>query len=44
VTLEQLKMLAIDNCTDQSATAELIGQPALALEDGLEYIKPRRQR
>lgn len=38
VTEEQLKMLAIDNASDQSATAELIGQPPLALEDGLDYI------
>ena len=38
VTDEQLKMLAIDNATDRSATAELIGRPPLRLEDGIDYI------
>jgi NADH dehydrogenase len=38
VTMEQLKMLALDNCTDDSATAELIGRPPIALRDGLDYI------
>lgn len=38
VTHEQLKMLAIDNATDQSATAKLIGQDPLSLEDGIGYI------
>jgi NADH dehydrogenase len=38
VTKEQLNMLAIDNCTDQSATADLIGQAPTALRDGLGYI------
>lgn len=39
VTAEQLKMLAIDNCTDRSATAELIGRPPTQLEDGIDYIR-----
>lgn len=38
VTDEQLKMLAIDNATGKSATAELIGRSPLALEEGIEYI------
>ena len=38
VTQEQLKMLAIDNTTDRSATAKLIGQDPLSLEDGIGYI------
>ena len=38
VTEEQLKMLALDNCTDHSATARLIGRPPLRLEDGIDYI------
>ena len=38
VTEEQLKMLAIDNSSEQSATAALIGRPPLKLEDGLDYI------
>ncbi len=38
VTDEQLKMLAIDNITDSSATAELIGRKPLSLEDGIDYI------
>lgn len=38
VTEEQLKMLALDNCTDQSATAELIGRTPRRLEDGIDYI------
>jgi uncharacterized protein YbjT (DUF2867 family) len=38
VTSEQLKMLAIDNATDRSATADLIGREPLRLEDGLDYI------
>lgn len=40
VTEEQLKMLAIDNASELSATAELIGQPPTKLEDGLDYILP----
>jgi NADH dehydrogenase len=39
VTSEQLKMLAIDNCSDRSATARLIGRPPLRLEDGIDYIR-----
>ena len=39
VTSEQLKMLAIDNCSDKSATAHLIGRPPLRLEDGIDYIR-----
>jgi NADH dehydrogenase len=38
VTKEQLNMLAIDNCTDQSATPDLIGKEPTALRDGLDYI------
>ena len=41
VTTEQLKMLAIDNCTDASATADLIGRPPIRLEDGIDYIVSR---
>lgn len=41
VTEEQLKMLEIDNCTDQSATAELTGQPAIALEGNIDYLTAR---
>lgn len=39
VTEEQLKMLAIDNCTDHSAIAKLTGQPALSLEGNLSYLR-----
>jgi NADH dehydrogenase len=39
VTEEQLKMLALDNATDHSATADLIGRPPLRLEDGIAYIR-----
>jgi len=38
VTIEQLNMLALDNCTDDSATERLIGAPPLALEDGIGYV------
>jgi NADH dehydrogenase len=38
VTKEQLNMLALDNCTDESATAELIGRSPVALRDGLGYL------
>ena len=38
VTSEQLKMLEIDNATDRSATAELIGAEPVRLEDGIDYI------
>jgi NADH dehydrogenase len=40
VTSEQLKMLAIDNATERSATALLIGREPIRLEDGLDYIGP----
>lgn len=43
VTEEQLKMLALDNCTDNSATADLIGRPPLRLEDAMDYILPGAQ-
>jgi NADH dehydrogenase len=39
VTEEQLKMLAIDNCTDHSATPELIGRTPTRLADGIDYIR-----
>lgn len=38
VTEEQLKMLAIDNATDNSATGELIGRAPLNLKDGIDYV------
>ena len=38
VTEQQLKMLALDNSTDQSATGELIGHPPTPLEAGIDYI------
>jgi uncharacterized protein YbjT (DUF2867 family) len=38
VTTEQLKMLALDNSTDQSATEKLIGRPPQSLRDGIDYI------
>lgn len=41
VTSEQLKMLAIDNATNRSATAELIGKEPMRLEDGLSYLGGR---
>lgn len=41
VTSEQLKMLAIDNATNRSATGELIGREPLRLEDGLAYLGRR---
>jgi uncharacterized protein YbjT (DUF2867 family) len=40
VTGEQLKMLKISNTTDRSATGDLLGRPPLALEDGLDYLRP----
>ncbi len=43
VTTEQLKMLALDNCTDQNATPRLLGRPPLRLEDGIDYILPGAQ-
>lgn len=39
VTEEQLKMLALDNCTDTSATESLIGRAPMRLEDGIDYIR-----
>ena len=41
VTEEQLKMLAIDNASDQSATAQLIGRPPIRLEDGIDYVRSK---
>ncbi len=38
VTMDQLRMLAIDNCTADSATADLTGHGQLRLRDGLDYI------
>jgi uncharacterized protein YbjT (DUF2867 family) len=38
VTSEQLKMLALDNSTTQSATERLIGRQPLKLQDGIDYI------
>lgn len=40
VTSEQLKMLSLDNSTEHSATAALIGRAPVALEDGLDYLGP----
>jgi NADH dehydrogenase len=39
VTTEQLKMLALDNSTENSATEMLIGHKPVALEDGIAYIR-----
>lgn len=39
VTTEQLKMLALDNVTDDSATSDLIGHEPAALENHLGYIR-----
>jgi len=39
VTLEQLKMLALDNSPADSATPRLIGHNPVALEDGIAYIR-----
>lgn len=44
VTKEQLKMLAIDNATNNSATGELIGAAPQKLEDGIAYIGPGAKR
>lgn len=38
VTYEQLKMLAIDNVSEASATSRFIGRDPLRLEDGIDYI------
>lgn len=39
VTSEQLKMLALDNSTADSATEALIGRKPVALEEGIAYIR-----
>lgn len=39
VTTEQLKMLALDNTTDHSATPDLIGRAPLGLDEGIDYIR-----
>jgi NADH dehydrogenase len=39
VTEEQLRMLAVDSRTDDSATARLIGRAPLRLADGIDYLK-----
>ncbi|MCC6792262.1 MAG: complex I NDUFA9 subunit family protein [Thermomicrobiales bacterium] len=41
VTSEQLRMLALDNCSRDSATARLIGRAPLRLADGIGYISAR---
>ncbi len=41
VTNEQLKMLALDNSTADSATERLIGRKPIALEDGISYVRTR---
>lgn len=41
VTVEQLKMLEIDNCTDRSATPDLAGRPQLRLQNGIDYLTRR---
>jgi NADH dehydrogenase len=38
VTSEQLKMLALDNCTDHSSTAQLINRAPASLRDNIDYI------
>jgi uncharacterized protein YbjT (DUF2867 family) len=38
VTSEQLKMLALDNSSGNSATEKLIGRPPLRLKEGIDYI------
>ncbi len=38
VTIEQLKMLRLDNAAPDSATARLLGRPALDFRDGIAYI------
>jgi uncharacterized protein YbjT (DUF2867 family) len=44
VTAEQLKMLAVDNSTEQSATARLIGRAPRRLADGIDYIVDGAER
>ena len=41
VTDEQLRMLSLDNSTNRSATADLVGHPPLPLEEGIDYILRR---
>ena len=38
VTSEQLKMLALDNCTDDNATEKLIGRAPAALAKNIDYV------
>ena len=42
VTEEQLRMLALDNCSLDSATSRLIGRQPTRLRDGIDYIVKRR--
>ena len=42
VTEEQLRMLSLDNCSNDSATSRLIGRPPLRLRDGIDYITLRQ--
>lgn len=42
VTVEQLKMLTLDNSTPNSVTAELIGREPRKLVDGIDYILTNR--
>ena len=41
VTEEQLKMLKLDNCSNNSATTRLIGRQPVRLQDGIDYIVRR---
>ena len=38
VTLDQLRMLDVDNCTAHSATPDLAGRPQLRLQNGIDYL------
>ncbi len=38
VTIDQLRMLEIDNCTDRSATPDLAGRPLLRVQNGIDYL------
>ena len=42
VTSEQLKMLALDNSTAESAIESLIGRAPVSLEDGIAYVREGR--
>lgn len=42
VTEEQLRMLALDNCTLDSSTSRLIGRQPTRLRDGIDYIVRNR--